>query len=83
MGKGKKIISLTAETLVACLRGELRLKKFPSDVKILSIQMDFERNADVIQLKVESEKFKPQPPFAEIINEFRGTTQTGGVSCEE
>ncbi len=83
MSKGKKIISVTAEALVACLRGEMRLKKFPSDAKVLAVQMDFERNNDIILFKVESERFKAQPPFCTLANEMRGTTRTGGVSCEE
>ena len=80
---GKKIINIPAAQLVACLRGEMRLKKFPSDAKILAVKMDFERESDVVQFRVESEKFKPNPPFAAIVSEFRGTTKTGGQSCEE
>lgn len=83
MSKGKRIISISTVALVACLRGEMRLKKFPSDAKILDVRMDFERVSDIVLLRVESEHFKSMPPFTTLTNELRGTTRTGGVSCEE
>lgn len=79
----KKLISIPTVALVACLRGEMRLKKFPSDAKICGVRMDFERETDIVVLRVQSEHFKPNPPFGTLCNEFRGTTQTGGVACEE
>lgn len=80
---GRKIINITTSALVKCLRGEMRLSRFPSDAVIEAVKMDFTKSTDIVQLRVSSDKFRHVPDFSVIDSEMRGTVEIGGVACEE